>query len=291
MYYILLNIVLITGSDIMIKIRWTGAAGIEFIVDSGVILIDPYFSRLGKFKSLFKNISPKKENIENYLNTLPSELIGVIAGHTHLDHTLDIPYIAQKSGCKIIGSKSLDSLFRMHGLAGRVIICKGNEKIDLNDKISVTMIPSIHGKVIFDQIPFPGEIDSNGQLPIKAKDYKAGKVFIPKITLDGKTFMHIGSADYVESQLQGHSCDILFMCVPGWKRKKGYTSTLIELLHPGIVVPFHFDDFSRPIPKTGKTPLLPFQGVSDFVHEIKKNFPEVKIILPEMNQDIACDLF
>ena len=278
----------------MIKVRWTGAAGLEFITDQGVFLIDPYLSRLGKFQIFFQRVSANTDVIKEYLENLPSKPSGVVISHTHADHALDIPFIAQNSKCKIVGSKSLDSLLKMHGLLNRVTVCKsdnGREPIELGDNISVTMIPSVHGKVIFGRVPFPGEIDPNEKLPMKASKYCHGSVFIPKIKIDNTTFMHLGSANYIESQLDGHTCDILFMCVPGWKRKKGYTSRLIDIVKPEVIVPFHFDDFSRSIPKTGKTPVLPFQDISGFISEIKKNTPKVKIIFPEINTGMENDLF
>ncbi|MCK5097248.1 MAG: MBL fold metallo-hydrolase [Desulfobacteraceae bacterium] len=275
----------------MIKVRWTGAAGIEFVTDQGVILIDPFFSRLGKFQIFFQQVTARTDIIDKYRESLPAELLGIIVGHTHVDHALDIPYLAQNFDSKIVGSKSLDSLFRMHGLIDRVMVCKGQEIIELGEDITVTMIPSVHGKVILGRIPFPGEIDPDEKLPMKAKEYRHGTVFIPKIKIADTTFMHLGSADYIESQLDGHTCDVMFMCVPGWKRKDGYTSRLIDLVQPKIVVPFHFDDFSRPIPKTGKTPILPFQDMSGFVSEIKKHGPEIKIVLPEINSGMEKNLF
>ncbi len=278
----------------MVKVRWTGAAGIEFITDQGVFLIDPYLSRLGKFQTFFKHVQPETSVIDKFLDLLPSKIAGIVAGHTHLDHALDIPYIANhsicKPDCKIIGSTSLDTLFKIHGFAHRVTLCNGPKEIKFDDDIAISMIPSVHGKVVFGRIPFPGEINSKELLPMKGRKYRHGMVFIPKIKIGGTTFMHIGSADYVESELDGHTCDILFMCVPGWKRREGYSDRLIDIVNPKIIVPFHFDDFSRAIPETGKAPILPFQGMSDFIGQIKQHKPKVKIIFPRINSPLERDL-
>jgi len=275
----------------MIKVRWTGAAGIEFVTDQGVFFIDPYLSRLSKFQVLFQKVSPNTHVIDRYIESLKSKLSVIIVGHTHLDHALDVPYLAKASDCKIIGSRCLESLFKMYGLKDRVSVCKGNELIELGDNISVTMISSVHGRVIMGRVPFPGKIDSNSKLPIKARGYRHGDVFIPKITIDGTTFMHLGSANFIESQLDGHTCDVLFMCVPGWKRKIGYTSSLLDIVKPEVIIPFHFDDFSRAIPKTGKTPRLPFQDMSEFIAQIRKHAPNVKIIFPAINIGLENELF
>ncbi len=275
----------------MIKVRWTGAAGIEFVTDQGIFFIDPYLSRLGKFQALFQKVSANTHVLDKYVESITTKLSGIIAGHTHFDHALDVPYLAQASDCKVVGSKSLESLFSMHGIKDRVSVCKDNKSVELGKNISVTMISSVHGKVIMGRVPFPGQIDSNSELPMKARGYRHGDVFIPKITIDGTTFMHLGSANFVESQLDGHTCDVLFMSVPGWKRKFGYTSRLLDIVQPEVIIPFHFDDFSRPIPETGKTPILPFQGIPEFVAQIRKHAPMVKIIFPAINTGFENELF
>jgi len=275
----------------MIKVRWTGAAGIEFITEQGVILIDPFFSRPGKFQSFFQKVEPKTDILDKYIQNLPSKLMGIIAGHTHLDHALDVPYLAQQSDCKVVGNKSLNSLFELHGVRDRVTICHGGENIELGQDINVTMIPSVHGKVVMGKVPFPGEIDLSESIPMKAKAYRHGAVFIPKVTIEDTSFLHIGTAGYIESQLDGHTCDVLFLCVPGWKRKSGYTTRLIDMVKSEIVVPFHFDDFSGQITKAGKAPLLPFQDMSGMVAEIKQHAPQVKIALPQFNSGMEEDLF
>ncbi len=281
----------------MIKVRWTGAAGIEFVTDQGVILIDPYLSRLGKFQTFFKHVATVNGVVDDYLNSLPDSITCIIAGHTHLDHALDIPYIAKHPVCKpdlkILGSSSLDTLFNIHGLKDRVTVCDSNniKTVEPGRGISITMIPSVHGRVIAGRVPFPGEIDPGRHLPLKSRDFRHGTQFIPEIKINNTIFMHMGSADYIEKELDGHKCDILFMCVPGWKRRAGYTSCLIDIVRPEIIIPFHFDDFSRAIPATGKTPMLPFQHIPDFAGEIKRHNPGVKIIFPRINTGLESELF
>ncbi|MCP3898539.1 MAG: MBL fold metallo-hydrolase, partial [Desulfobacteraceae bacterium] len=165
----------------MIKVRWTGAAGIEFVTDQGIFLIDPYLSRISKFKTFFQKVAANSHVLDKYLDTLPSKLSGIVVGHTHLDHALDVPYLAKHSDCKVVGSSSLDSLFNLHGIQDRVSVCKGNELIELGDNISVHMILSVHGKIVFGRFPFPGEIKQTEKLPMKASKYCHGTVFIPKI--------------------------------------------------------------------------------------------------------------
>ena len=75
----------------MIHVKWLGAAGLEFTCNGSSILIDPYLSRPRKKDLFFKHPRPDKNAIRGYMNHLPGTLTGIIVGHTHFDHALDIP--------------------------------------------------------------------------------------------------------------------------------------------------------------------------------------------------------
>ncbi len=262
----------------MVNVRWTGAAGLEFTHEGLVTLIDPYHSRLGKFDVFFRRLRPKTDAIYRYLDELPGKLSAIIVGHTHFDHALDIPVFARRFDGPIVGSSSLQTLMEMHGMSKRVTVCKGGERFELPGGAVVTMIPSTHGLVAFGRVPYPGEINPSRHLPLKAGEYRHGTAFIPKLEIGGKTFMHVGSANFIESELEGHHCDILFMCVPGWKKISGYTSRLLQMVKPKIIVPFHYDDFSAPTSLKKQAPTLPLQDMAGFLEAISHSAPDAQII-------------
>ena len=269
-----------TDSREKIQVRWTGAAGLEITKDQQTVLIDPYHSRLGKREVFFKPLVPRLHAIEKYLETLPGELSAVIVGHTHFDHALDIPEIAKKFHGPIVGSASLESLMALYGMPGRVTIPEGCEKIDLPGHVTATMIPSAHGFVVFGRVPYVGDIDPGGRLPLKARQYRHGKVYMSKVKIGQVTFIHAGSANFVESEVDGHRCDVLFMCVPGWKRVPQYCTRLPEILKPEVIIPFHFDDFSGPMDANMDAPALPFQDMKGFLSRISQSAPWAQIRVP-----------
>ena len=165
------------------------------------------------------------------------------------------------------------------GLSGRTRVCSGQEKVVLENGASVTMIPSLHGLVVLGRVPYPGDISQELSLPLRARDYRLGDMFMPKLEIGGITIMHAGSANCRASELDGHGCDVLFMCVPGWKKSREYTTTLLEILKPEVIVPFHFDDFTAPI-NGGRLPMLPFTDMAGFQEEIRSVLPKTKIRMP-----------
>ena len=144
----------VQGMREMVDVRWTGAAGLEFTYNNRTILIDPYLSRPGKLKVFFGHLSPDITAIDNYLEKLPGNLSAIIVGHTHFDHALDTPEFSRHFEGPLVGSHSLEILMAMHNMPGRVIVSEGDRRIELTGEAAVTMIPSVHGSVLFGLIPY-----------------------------------------------------------------------------------------------------------------------------------------
>jgi L-ascorbate metabolism protein UlaG (beta-lactamase superfamily) len=87
----------------------------------------------------------------------------------------------------------------------------------------------------------------------------------------------MGSAHFIEPELEGHYCDVLFMCIPGWKSIPGYTTRLLQIVKPKVIVPFHYDDFSTPISPNGKAGIVPFQDMAGFLKRISQSVPDAEI--------------
>ena len=261
----------------MVSIRWTGAAGLEFTHNGQTILVDPYHSRVGKFDVLFKRLMPNIPAIENYLKEIPGKLSAIIVGHTHFDHALDVPAFSKHFDGPVIGSISLENLMVRSGMPGRVTTCERGKRIELPGNAAVSMIPSIHGLVAFGRIPYPRSIDPNGRIPLKAREYRHGEVYIAQLEVAGTIFMHSGSANLIESELNGHKCDVLFMGVPGWKKVPEYTTHFLEIVKPRMIVPFHFDDFTTSVRPHLKPRNLPLTDLTGFMMRIKQSAPDIEI--------------
>ncbi|MBF0236838.1 MAG: MBL fold metallo-hydrolase [SAR324 cluster bacterium] len=261
------------------SIKWLGTAGLELQYNEQIVLLDPYLSRLNKWKVAFCKLHPDTNKITRYLGQLPSSPSALIVTHTHFDHVLDIPSLLPHIQGPVVGSDSLATILEMVEAYDRVTICHGNETLALTNDITVTMIRSRHGLVILGRVPYPGE-NIPASLPWRTRDYRHGLVFIPKIVMPELTLMAVSSAHFIPETLEGHRCDVLFLCVPGWKRVAEYPEKLIEIVQPQVVIPIHFDDFTKPV--QGKTPLLPKQDLEGFSAKIRKSFPKIDLKIPEI---------
>lgn len=276
------------GGPPMIRVRWTGAAGLEFIYNGSTLLIDPYFSRAGLGQVLFGRLQPNKGLIEQHLASM-KPVRAMVVSHTHFDHALDVPVVAGHVDGPVLGSESLYRLMRAYGLGNRVRVCSPGEKMVLDDQVAVTMLPSKHGRVLVGRVPYPGEIEENLCLPLKAAGYKVGQVYAPRIHIKNRVFLHVGSAGYDEESLDGQSCDVLFLCVPGWKRMAGYPDRIIRKTTPHTVILFHHDDFFKPLDKNRKVRSLRGIGLSQLRNHIQKNFPHVRLMCPALFETMVFD--
>jgi L-ascorbate metabolism protein UlaG (beta-lactamase superfamily) len=268
----------------MIRVTWTGAAGLRFETEQEVILIDPYYTRVKIFDTLLKRIAPDPAAIGAALPA-PERVAAIVVGHTHSDHALDVPWIAAHSACKVVGSRSLETLMTLAGLPGRTRVCAGGETVRLSASAAVTMIRSAHGFVSLGKgVPFDGEIRATSSLPMKSGGYRVGTVFAPSLELNGLRFLHLGSANFDETQMPGQTCDVLFLCVPGWKRREGYPRRLIEMTRPGTVVLFHYDNFSKPHIPGGKTRRMPLMDMPGMIQAIHGSGPDIDVRVPEIGE-------
>lgn len=270
----------------MIRVTWTGAAGLCFETEKETILIDPYYTRIGILTTLFAPIKPDTAAIDRHL-AAGKNISAVIVSHTHSDHVLDVPYLAERFDGKLVGSQSLDVLMQINHIPQRTTICRGGEKIVISKTSSVTMIASTHGLVAFGKVPFAGDISPSLTLPIKARDYRVGAVFAPKLELDGTIFLHNGSPGFIDRELNGHRCDVLFLCVAGWKHQANNPERILELTQPQTIVLFHYDNFSKPHRNGQPTRRMPFLDMQGLVDRIKAHLPNASIIIPEIGETFS----
>ncbi len=264
-----------------VKTRWAGAAHVEVYCGPDVLLIDPYCSRPGKMEILTQPLRPRIGKIRSFLNGIGGTVRAIAVGHTHFDHSLDAPEIARFTHAAVLGSSSLATLFELSGLPGVVTVCQPHDPVDIGQSMRVTMIPSRHGRILGKFFLMEGEIDRRRRLPLRAHRYRLGSMFAVHVRTGGISILHVGSAGFKAEELESVRCDILFLCVSGWKGTPGYPQMVIDLVRPSCVVPIHHDDFTVPIGGDGGCRILRSADLDGFMKRVRAGFPGVEIrVLP-----------
>jgi L-ascorbate metabolism protein UlaG (beta-lactamase superfamily) len=259
--------------DGAVTITWLGTAAHVVSTKTTTVLIDPYVSRHRLAQVAGRRLAPDDAAIAKWI---PAKVDAILCGHSHYDHLLDAPRIARKTGAKLIGSASTCAFGRAEGVADSqlVLVPPGGARISVGD-VGIRFVPSKHGRIAFGRVPFPGDVRSAPRLPARAWEYKMGGAFGIVLDAAGVRIYHNGSADLVDSELDGERADVLLVGLAGRKSTPNYLSRLITALSPSVVAPTHHDAFFAPL--DAGLHLLPGIDLEGFASEVRQHAPRARI--------------
>ncbi len=235
-----------------VRVRWLGVAG--FTISSGETTLahDPFLSRPGMFRTLFRSYVPDETVLGHLVGpeSRAPELAHTslyLVGHSHYDHLGDVPWLAARSGGRVVGSATTAAIARGYGLAEeRVVVAGPGETIDAGD-FEVRVFASEHGKPS-GRVPFPGEMTEPPDAPIHAFSFKLGDArgYLVTERSSGLRVVLLSSAGRNVAVLEelGRAVapvDLLLPATLG--RDDDYARDLVRTLRPRLVMPHHFDDF------------------------------------------------
>ncbi len=230
-----------------LELEWLGVAGYRLSYEGQTIYIDPYLSRV-PLSSVIRR-TPALANPalhERYLRT-SGQLVGILVGHTHFDHAIDVPEIARRHGCSVYGSSSLVNLMGLHGLGERAVEVEPNRRYELGP-FTVTFVPSLHSKLLLGfAVPFDGELTCEHLDALSPSAYKCGQVWGIHIEVAGTTFYHQGSANLIDGAVPRGGVDVFLAGIAGRSFTRDYWARILPRLQPRTIVASHFDDFFRPL--------------------------------------------
>jgi L-ascorbate metabolism protein UlaG (beta-lactamase superfamily) len=285
-----------------VSLAYLGTAGWQITDGKLVILIDPYLTR-AKYPSPNDDVSPDDPRQLVSGNSVVEPDAAVIDAHikaadfiflthSHPDHSLDMPYIARKTGARVIGTASTANLARAEGIPERQIqIVSGGEELKF-DGFSVRVIRSVHG--IFRK-PAPGQspaapplIPADLKAPVRFGQHVEGGTLAYLIAIDGHRIILFGSMNYIESELTGLRPDVaLIGAMPERDNIDEYTPRLMRALgNPPLVIPTHWDRFNVPY-SVSQAPAV--KRLQSFLDEIKAASPGTRVVVPEYFKPIVIE--
>jgi L-ascorbate metabolism protein UlaG (beta-lactamase superfamily) len=256
-----------------LELEWLGVAGYRLSYEGQTIYIDPYLSRV-PLSSVIRRTPASADPMlhERYLRPA-GRVVGVLVGHTHFDHAIDVPAIARRYGCDAYGSSSLVNLMRLHGLAERAVQVEPNRRYELGP-FTVTFIPSLHSKLLLGfAVPFDGELTCEHLDALSPAAYKCGQVWGIHIEVAGMSFYHQGSANLIDDAVPHGGVDVFLAGIAGRSFTRDYWARILPRLQPHTIVASHFDDFFRPLNATmGYATNVNLAAVPDEVATVSHDF-------------------
>ena len=266
---------------------FAGVGNVLISDGSSSILIDGYFSRPSLGRLLLGRLRPDRRRIEQSLARLEIDgLKAVLVSHSHFDHALDSPVVAQMTGAELGGSPSTRMIARGYEL-GDVPFRELHDGEPFSvGAFTVTPVRALHS----DGDRFPGDITEPLTLPASTTDFRTGGCFSFHVAHpDGTVFIH-PTANFIPGALADYSADVVYLGAGtvGSKSQewiRDYWGETVEQLSARVVRPIHWDAFWRPLTKPLRGMPRPLDRLAVTMQEFGRLAgPHVHVALPQLWQ-------
>src|SRR5262249_10709993 len=174
-----------------------------------------------------------------------ARVAGILVGHTHFDHAIDVPALVRRWNTTAYGSRSLKRLMSLYGLGESSIEIATQKEYELGP-FAVTFFPSLHSKLLFGyRVPADGEFSCQHLAGLTTNRYRCGDIYGIRIRVGGSPFYHQGSANLIDDLVPGGGVDFFLAGIAGRSFTPDYWARILPRLEPRFVVASHFDDFFR----------------------------------------------
>lgn len=236
--------------------KFFGVSTILLDDGSTAIMTDGFFSRPSFWQFTFGRIAPDDGRIETALLAgKVHRLNAVMVAHSHYDHALDSARVAKLEQALLVGSNSTAYLAEGEGFPAGCFrkVTRDRQRFAFGDFV-VTVFKSPHSTGT------PGEHRRSGQLtealrsPADYNDYKEGDTYSFLIEHRGFNILVHPSANYRKHLFAGVRADVVFLGIatlgkkPPWFTEE-YWQAVVGETGARLVVPVHWDDFSKPLRK------------------------------------------
>ncbi len=274
-----------------LELKYLGTAGWE--ISDGIIrvLVDPYISRVKLGTGPTISPDDKRQTVnrnDNFVSDtktideiITKKIDFILVHHSHFDHLADVPYIAKKTGAKIIGTETTCNILRAYGIPDEQLYpVKGGEDYQF-ENFSVKVIPTIHSALNNKNYIDNRTYTSVPKAPLKISEFVEGGSLMFLARFKKHDVLTMGSMNFVERELVGQKPDILLAGVNlSQLGLYKYNERLLAVTnYPKILIPTHWDNFRLPYgfsqQKGVEQKLLPFK------EDMKIVSPETEVIIPK----------
>jgi L-ascorbate metabolism protein UlaG (beta-lactamase superfamily) len=261
-----------------LSLTYLGVAGWAISDGTHTVVSDPYFTRPN-----FAANAPISSDEAAIAAHAPAKVDLILIGHAHIDHVLDAPALARRTGASIIGTVSTANYARTLGVPDQQIITvKGGEDYAFAG-FSVRVLPGLHSALGQKHTFGADQIIAPGVRPTTMAQFAEGGTMQYLVRMAGHKIVVIGSANFIERELTGLRPDIAIVGTGLRQEIYDYSCRLMRALdYPATVIANHFDDWTEPPPAPGQPlPADDQQDLEAFAAEIHACSPATKVIVPK----------
>ena len=272
-----------------LQLKYLGAAGWQISDGNVVVLIDPYISRVrldggghpDDDRPDFERSDVARSDTD-LIDSIITRADFILVHHGHFDHLADVPYIAQKTGAKVIGTETTITVLRAYGIPNDQLYAVGGGEDYQFEDFSVRVVPSIHSalgeKHYFDTRRY--DRDSGLEAPLRIEQFIEGGSLMFMARFDHHDVLTMGSMNFVERELEGLHPDVLLAGVNGSRLGLyNYDQRLLNVTgHPAIIIPTHWDNFRLPYGFSQEAGIA--RNIVPFISAVAVISPSSRVITP-----------
>ncbi len=272
-----------------LHLTYFGAAGWEISDGTVTVLVDPYISRL-KYGGGGDPADDRPDFARTDLawsdtiliDSIISEANFILVHHGHFDHLGDVPYIAKKTGAKVIGTETSMTILRAYGVPeAQLYAVRGGEDYQF-DGFSVRVVPTLHSalgeKHYYDARRWTA--DSDLTAPLRINEFIEGGSLSFLARFAGHDVLTMGSMNFIEREFEGLEPDVLLAGINGSRLGLyEYDARLLRTTgYPPIVIPTHWDNFRLPYGFSQKPNYE--RNIVPFIQTVHELSPDTRVIAP-----------
>jgi L-ascorbate metabolism protein UlaG (beta-lactamase superfamily) len=228
-----------------IRLMYLGTNGYQLEYGEHLLLLDPYFSRIGLSSVLFNApIRPDQQRIDSAMKHLAPKIEAILVTHGHFDHLLDVPVLMQRTRARLVTSRTAVQLaLRAGAPPSRCFTLGPGDKCRIGPW-EIWCLAATHDRVFPIGVPFSGPARGSAA-PEKPSDWVCGEPLSFLIQVNGqRIYVDSGGTPAVLPPRNLPPVDLAILGV-ALADSRARFGEVVKRLRPRYVVPSHQDDFFR----------------------------------------------
>ena len=277
-----------------VQVRYLGVSGLSIRIGKDHIITAPFYSCPGLGRVLQGSIEPRRELILKLAPPL-DDVQAVLVGHSHYDHLMDVPVLAQErlpKGCVIYGSRTAAHILAAAELEQRIEVVNDHAGDydrpgtwrPIGARFRIMALRSDHAPHFAGIRVYDGVYDEDlEELPTSAGGWRLGVTFAYLIdVLDAGSSRPVFRIYYQDAAADppagippplhdGKPVDLAVLCTAAFHQVDRHPEAIIMATSPRFVLATHWEDFFRP--QTEALAAVPGTDLEEFLRRLGRVMP------------------